>query len=343
MGSVPIGDGVGTRVTVQHCVIQPGQAIVKTVAKAQNARPSKIRNSFSIHMKNKTEKKTLGFPITRMSRNCFILDHFFSQNSCCGHLQFFEFWRQNAFRCWKYLSFDSFLHLNLQRYLELVISVSLPSHVQNCEHSGWEKRSQKWRVCNIKARAPFVEILDHRHEAFLKRNRRGSRVLVRGASRVLTPRGDPEPKTAQNRCFSLKIAWKLHGFEEILGARGIPGPQPPGSAAKKSLMLHPTRQVATWKPLLVSHFHLHKFAHLFWQNQVFASVNCGHYLCLLPAESITNLSREPHTNRRDVQWCRTEPVYKPRILRVTPYCVKFAGSAEDGGQALNTGIPDGIV
>ena len=57
--------------------------------------------------------------------------------------------------------------------------------------------------------------------------RRGSRILVRGASRVLTPTGTLSPKFAQNRCFSLKIACKLHDFEEILGARGA---GPPGSA-----------------------------------------------------------------------------------------------------------------
>ena len=41
------------------------------------------------------------------------------------------------------------------------------------------------------------------------------------------PKGGLSPKFAQNRGFPLKIAWKLHDFEEILGA-GLPGP--PGSA-----------------------------------------------------------------------------------------------------------------
>ena len=44
-------------------------------------------------------------------------------------------------------------------------------------------------------------------------------------SRVLTPRGALSPKFVQNRGFSLKIAWKVHDFEDILGARGSPGPQ----------------------------------------------------------------------------------------------------------------------
>ncbi len=34
-------------------------------------------------------------------------------------------------------------------------------------------------------------------------------------------------KCAQNGGFSLKIAWKLHDFEEILWARGAQGPCPP--------------------------------------------------------------------------------------------------------------------
>ena len=48
-----------------------------------------------------------------------------------------------------------------------------------------------------------------------------------GPSRVLT-QGALSPKFAQNRVFSVKIAWKLHDFEEILGARGHgpPGPLP---------------------------------------------------------------------------------------------------------------------
>ncbi len=57
-------------------------------------------------------------------------------------------------------------------------------------------------------------------------SRRGSRILVRGASGVLTPRGCPSPTFAQNRGFPLKLP--EIDFEEILGARGAPGP--PGSA-----------------------------------------------------------------------------------------------------------------
>ncbi len=35
------------------------------------------------------------------------------------------------------------------------------------------------------------------------------------------PQGALSPKFAQNRAFSLKITWKLHDFEEILGERGL--------------------------------------------------------------------------------------------------------------------------
>ena len=47
-----------------------------------------------------------------------------------------------------------------------------------------------------------------------------------GASGVLTPRGALSPKFAQNRGFALKIAWKLHDFGKILGARGTGPPAP---------------------------------------------------------------------------------------------------------------------
>ncbi len=57
--------------------------------------------------------------------------------------------------------------------------------------------------------------------------RHGSRVLVRGPSGVLTPRGAMSPKFAQNWGSSLKIAWKQHDFEEILGAKGGTGNQSP--------------------------------------------------------------------------------------------------------------------
>ena len=49
----------------------------------------------------------------------------------------------------------------------------------------------------------------------------------RGSRGVLTPRGALSPKFAQHRWFSLHIAWKLHDFEEILGARGSGPPGPP--------------------------------------------------------------------------------------------------------------------
>ena len=57
--------------------------------------------------------------------------------------------------------------------------------------------------------------------------RRGSRILVRGAQQSFD---SLSPKFAHNRGVSLKIAWKLHDFEEILGARGPGPPGPPGSA-----------------------------------------------------------------------------------------------------------------
>ena len=45
-----------------------------------------------------------------------------------------------------------------------------------------------------------------------------------GFSGVLTPRGGLSPKFAQNRDFPLKLPEKCTTFEEILGARGGPGP-----------------------------------------------------------------------------------------------------------------------
>ena len=51
-----------------------------------------------------------------------------------------------------------------------------------------------------------------------------------GPSGVWTPRGSLSPKFAQNRAFPLKIAWKLHYFEDILRTRGPRPPGPPGSA-----------------------------------------------------------------------------------------------------------------
>ena len=56
--------------------------------------------------------------------------------------------------------------------------------------------------------------------------------LSGGPSRVLTPRGVPEPKISKTKnSVSLKIAWKLHDFEKNLGqggkgARGQGGPDP---------------------------------------------------------------------------------------------------------------------
>ena len=52
-----------------------------------------------------------------------------------------------------------------------------------------------------------------------------------GPSGIWTPRGGPEPKICSKYIgVSLKIAWKLHDFEEILGAKGggsvLPGPPP---------------------------------------------------------------------------------------------------------------------
>ncbi len=43
-----------------------------------------------------------------------------------------------------------------------------------------------------------------------------------GGQQSFNPKGGLSPKFAQNKGFSLKIAWKLHDFEEILGARGAP-------------------------------------------------------------------------------------------------------------------------
>ena len=46
-----------------------------------------------------------------------------------------------------------------------------------------------------------------------------------GVSVVLSPRGTLSPKFAQNGGFLLKIAWKLHDFEELLVVRGARAPR----------------------------------------------------------------------------------------------------------------------
>ena len=65
-----------------------------------------------------------------------------------------------------------------------------------------------------------IILLDQRQEVKTSNVRRGSRILVRGASGVLTPREALSPKFAKYRGFSLKIASKLHDLKQILGARG---------------------------------------------------------------------------------------------------------------------------
>ena len=55
----------------------------------------------------------------------------------------------------------------------------------------------------------------------------GSRILVRGAQQSFDPKRGQSPKFARNG-FSLKIACKLHDFEEILGAKSWGrAPRPP--------------------------------------------------------------------------------------------------------------------
>ncbi len=51
------------------------------------------------------------------------------------------------------------------------------------------------------------------------------------------PQGGLSPKFAQNRDFPLKLAWKLHDFEQFLGVRGHGSPGPPGSASDYSSTL----------------------------------------------------------------------------------------------------------
>ena len=82
--------------------------------------------------------------------------------------------------------------------------------------------------------------------------RGGSRILVGGPSGVLTPRGAQSPKFAQNRGSSLKIAWKLHDFEQILGARE--GPQDPLDPVVRchEPPIHPSS-------LINSRWHFHRY------------------------------------------------------------------------------------
>ena len=73
----------------------------------------------------------------------------------------------------------------------------------------------------------------------LIREKQGSRILVRGASGVLTPVGALSAKFAQNMGGGglLKIAWKLHDFEKTLRCKGGPGPQgPPESGSGEGIV-----------------------------------------------------------------------------------------------------------
>ena len=64
----------------------------------------------------------------------------------------------------------------------------------------------------------------------VNRPRRGSRILVRGPSGVVTQRGGAlSPKCTRNRGFSLKWPENCMNLKKSWGARGRP-PRPPGSA-----------------------------------------------------------------------------------------------------------------
>ncbi len=69
-----------------------------------------------------------------------------------------------------------------------------------------------------------------------------------GALRSFDPRGGLSPKFAQHGVFSIKIAWKLHDFEKILGGGRPPGP--PGSASDSTWFLERDSSPAppVWTP-----------------------------------------------------------------------------------------------
>ncbi len=72
------------------------------------------------------------------------------------------------------------------------------------------------------------ELPRRRHHSGIPSSSRADPGFWSGGQWSFDPReGALSPKFAQNRGFPLKIAWKLHGFEEILGAGG------PGSAGEK--------------------------------------------------------------------------------------------------------------
>ncbi len=105
-----------------------------------------------------------------------------------------------------------------------------------------------------------------------------------GPSRVLTPmEGGLSLKFAQNTGFFLKIPWKLHDFEEILGA------MPPGSASAfiynifSQVWTHLTNLVVL--PLVLCVWSRSLLLHLVWNfllpDKKTASVNGASALILL--------------------------------------------------------------
>ncbi len=118
--------------------------------------------------------------------------------------------------CWQNMSKDpNGIHLCL---VYCSCALGLPVGVLSCQElfcvRKWcDKLGQRWEIRVMLRMA-------------------GSRILVRGGQPSFDPKGGAlSPKFAQNRGFSLTIAWKRHDFEKILGARGDWAPGPPGSAS----------------------------------------------------------------------------------------------------------------
>ncbi len=63
-------------------------------------------------------------------------------------------------------------------------------------------------------------------------HRGGFTILVRGEVEFDLSGGGALSQNLLNKGVSLKIAWKLHDFEQNLGGKGAQAPKPPGSASE---------------------------------------------------------------------------------------------------------------
>ncbi len=88
-----------------------------------------------------------------------------------------------------------------------------------------EDKGRKWFVF-LSFLCPSVWVCIKPPQTVKGKFRGGSRILVRG-QQSFDPRGGAEPKICSKLGFPLKIAWKLHDCEKILGAQGAGPLRPP--------------------------------------------------------------------------------------------------------------------